>query len=169
MNHYDDLQRFKDKTRNQALDFKDFSAQSQANDQGSWAILNQLLPATDANTLAAGGHVSVAAPQPVSAETFALGESAIAEEMTPAHLAHTEVPSILKDVAQQLASEHQDVVATVQTPVLAAARIQSPEPVLPQEQVNFSRLFAPAVSTPKPTAEKNQPLNSLLERIATCR
>ena len=133
------------------------------------AILNQLLPATDANTLAAGGHVSVAAPQPVSAETFALGESAIAEEMTSAHLAHTEVPSILKDVAQQLASEHQDVVATVQTPVLAAARIQSPEPVLPQEQVNFSRLFAPAVSTPKPTAEKNQPLNSLLERIATCR
>jgi hypothetical protein len=36
-------------------------------------------------------------------------------------------------------------------------------------EVNFSRLFAPATNTPTPTAEKNQPLNSLLERIATCR
>jgi hypothetical protein len=57
MNHYDDLQRFKDKTRSQALDFKDFSAQNHAREQGNWAIINQLLPATEVNSLA-GGHVS---------------------------------------------------------------------------------------------------------------
>jgi hypothetical protein len=28
MNHYDDLQRFKDKTRNQKYEFKDLSAQN---------------------------------------------------------------------------------------------------------------------------------------------
>lgn len=55
MNHYDDLQRFKDKTRNQALDFKDFSGQNQVSDQGSWAILNQLQPQAENDTFAHGG------------------------------------------------------------------------------------------------------------------
>jgi hypothetical protein len=47
MNHYDDLQRFKDKTRNQKYEFKDLSAQNLSPDHGSWAIMNQLAPATE--------------------------------------------------------------------------------------------------------------------------
>jgi len=44
MNHYDDLQRFKDKTRTQKLAFKDLSGQSSVAERGDWAIINQLSP-----------------------------------------------------------------------------------------------------------------------------
>ncbi|WP_376752791.1 cellulose biosynthesis protein BcsO, partial [Atlantibacter hermannii] len=37
MKNYDDLQRFKDKTRTGAIDFKDMSAQSQQQSSGNWA------------------------------------------------------------------------------------------------------------------------------------
>lgn len=164
MNHYDDLQRFKDKTRNQALDFKDFSGQNQVSEQGSWAILNQLLPATATNALAAGGHVSLPVPQPVTPEAFALTEAAFVPDRVVIETVSHDAPSILNDVAEQLAATP-DTVSAAPAPAPAPARAVMPAPA----EVNFSRLFAPATNTPKPAAEKNQPLNSLLERIATCR
>lgn len=167
MNHYDDLQRFKDKTRNQALDFKDFSVQNQASDQGSWAILNQLLPQTETHAFAQGGHVSVAAPQPVSAETFTLTEATAIPDVIAVDIIPTHAPSIFQGVAEQLATPTESAPAPVPAP--APVRVAAPAPVQAPTEVNFSRLFAPAASTPKPAAEKNQPLNSLLERIATCR
>ena len=52
MNHYDDLQRFKDKTHTQNLTFKDLSGQSSVAERGDWAIMNQLVPSADEkNTL----------------------------------------------------------------------------------------------------------------------
>jgi hypothetical protein len=168
MNHYDDLQRFKDKTRNQALDFKDFSGQNQVSEQGSWAILNQLLPATATNALAAGGHVSLPVPQPVTPEAFALTEAAFVPDRVVIETVSHDGPSILNDVAEQLAATP-DTVSAAPAPAPAPAP-ESVRAVMPAPaEVNFSRLFAPATNTPKPTAEKNQPLNSLLERIATCR
>jgi len=164
MNHYDDLQRFKDKTRNQALDFKDFSGQNQVSEQGSWAILNQLLPATATNALAAGGHVSLPVPQPVTPEAFALTEAAFMPDRVVIETVSHDAPSILHDVAEQLAVTP-DTVSAAPAPDSTRAVMPAPAPA----EVNFSRLFAPATNTPKPTAEKNQPLNSLLERIATCR
>lgn len=169
MNHYDDLQRFKDKTRNQALDFKDFSVQNQASDQGSWAILNQLTPQTETQTFAQGGHVSVAAPQPVSAETFTLAEAAPVAERVTVDVVPAHAPSIFQGVAEQLATQPETPPAPIPTPAPAPVRAAAPVPAQAPTDVNFSRLFAPAVSTPKPAAEKNQPLNSLLERIASCR
>lgn len=167
MNHYDDLQRFKDKTRNQALDFKDFSVQNQASDQGSWAILNQLTPQTETQAFAQGGHVSVAAPQPVSAETFTLAEAAPVPEIVTVDVVPAHAPSIFQGVAEQLAAQPETPSAPIPAP--APVRAAAPVPVQAPTDVNFSRLFAPAASTPKPAAEKNQPLNSLLERIASCR
>jgi hypothetical protein len=168
MNHYDDLQRFKDKTRSQALDFKDFSAQSHAQEQGNWAIINQLLPATEVNSLAAGGHVSLSAPQPVTEETFAVSELTPVPQALAVEPAPAPVSSILQGVDEQLASTHRQAPAI---PTPAPARVQVSHPVTEPEQgaVDFTRLFAPATTKPAPAAEKNQPLNSLLERIATCR
>lgn len=74
MNHYDDLQRFKDKTRNQKYEFKDLSAQNLSPDHGSWAIMNQLAPATEESKLAMGGHVSLPQPQAVAPDVFASDE-----------------------------------------------------------------------------------------------
>lgn len=168
MNHYDDLQRFKDKTRSQALDFKDFSSQSHAQEQGSWAIINQLLPATEVNSLAAGGHVSLSAPQPVTEETFAVSELTPVPQVLVVEPAPAPVSSILQGVDEQLATAPRQAPAM---PTPAPARVQVSHPVTEPEQgpVDFTRLFAPATAKPVPSAEKNQPLNSLLERIATCR
>jgi len=163
MNHYDDLQRFKDKTRNQALDFKDFSGQNQVSDQGSWAILNQLQPQAETDTFAHGGHVSLAAPQPVSAEIFTLAEATPLPDVAAVDIIPANASSIFQGVAEQLATQAESLPMPTPAPVRVAAPVHAPT------EVNFSRLFAPAASAPKPAAEKNQPLNSLLERIATCR
>ena len=163
MNHYDDLQRFKDKTRNQALDFKDFSGQNQVSDQGSWAILNQLQPQAETDTFAHGGHVSLAAPQPVSAEIFTLAEATPLPDAAAVDIIPSNASSIFQGVAEQLATQAESLPMPTPAPVRVAAPVHAPT------EVNFSRLFAPAASAPKPAAEKNQPLNSLLERIATCR
>lgn len=55
MNHYDDLQRFKEKTRTHSLKFKDLSSEAAAGEKGDWVILNQLIPAEEASSLAHGG------------------------------------------------------------------------------------------------------------------
>lgn len=189
MNHYDDLQRFKDKTSNQQYDFKDFSAQNTAHDQGSWALINQLSPASDENKLAMGGHVSLPQPQPINPTLFTTSEShstqhiaPVVEDVTPS------VAPLLRDVAQQLSTvapvnEPAPVAAlaptpVAQSPVAAPAVKPAPAPhysapVQPApaaaEPASYARLFAPKPADVKPATEKNQSLQSLLERIASCR
>ena len=171
MNNYDDLQRFKDKTHTQQHDFKDLSSQNLAHDHGNWAIINQLSPATEESALAMGGHVSLPIPQSVEPDTFARVEQppAVAAVDSPAPLPAA-APPIFQSVAAQLATP-------LAAPVLApAALITPPAPIsaplpaaAPAAPVNFSQLFAPKAAEAKPVVEKNQPLKSLLERIASCR
>ncbi|GJL33271.1 hypothetical protein TUM17576_00910 [Enterobacter hormaechei] len=194
MNHYDDLQRFKDKTRNQKYEFKDLSAQNLSPDQGSWAIMNQLAPASETSKLAMGGHVSLPQPQAIAPDVFASAErheiveipesidsrensestESSNESVLPpvvAEVPATTAPSIFRDIARQLASQS--------TTSAAPAAQQAAEPVLPAatnspassatESADYSRLFATKATEAKPTVEKNQPLQSLLERIASCR
>ena len=144
MNNYDDLQRFKDKTHTQQHDFKDFSSQNLAHDYGNWAIINQLSPATEESALAMGGHVSLPVPQSVDADTFALKAQPFA------------APAALIPAAE---------------PVPMPAPSPAPASIAPAvaASVNFSQLFAPKAAEAKPVVEKNQPLKSLLERIASCR
>jgi len=177
MNHYDDLQRFKDKTRTQHLDFKDLSSQNQGSEQGNWAIINQLSPATEESTLAMGGHVSAAIPQAVNPEIFAVNPTTPpADTFSPQALASAPAAatSLLQDVASQLsaAPEPEAAPEPAITPAPLAAAPAPQRPVAPAPAaapVNFAQLFAPKVTETKPAAEKNQPLKSLLERIASCR
>lgn len=172
MNHYDDLQRFKDKTRTQHLDFKDLSSQNQGSEQGNWAIINQLSPATEESTLAMGGHVSAAIPQAVNPEIFAVNPTTPpADAMTHASPESAPVTtSLFQDVASQLAVPPQPEAAPAPEPVaIAPAPQRSVTPAPAAAPVNFAQLFAPKVTETKPAAEKNQPLKSLLERIASCR
>ncbi len=169
MNNYDDLQRFKDKTHTQQHDFKDLSSQNLANDYGSWAIINQLSPATEESALAMGGHVSLPVPQSVEPDTFARVEQPLAAPAAqiPAPLPDA-APPIFQSVAAQLATPPA-------APVLAPAALITPPTPTPAvapvaaAPVNFSQLFAPKAAEAKPAVEKNQPLKSLLERIASCR
>lgn len=59
MSHYDDLQRFQEKTRTQNLNFQDLSSQAATREHGDWAILNQLNPGAEKpSSLALGGSVA---------------------------------------------------------------------------------------------------------------
>lgn len=71
MKNYDDLQRFKDKTRTGAIEFKDMSAQNQQLEVSNWAIIKQLMNTDgDDSVLAQAGSISVPAPQAVKADEF---------------------------------------------------------------------------------------------------
>jgi hypothetical protein len=184
MNHYDDLQRFKDKTRNQKYEFKDLSAQNLSPDHGSWAIMNQLAPASETSKLAMGGHVSLPQPQAIAPDVFASAErheiveipesidssensestESSNESVLPpvdAEIPAATAPSIFRDIAEQLASQST-------APAAPAAR-QAAEPVLPAatnspassatESADYSRLFATKATEAKPTVEKTNLYN----------
>lgn len=176
MNNYDDLQRFKDKTHTQQHDFKDFSSQNLAHDHGNWAIINQLSPATEESVLAMGGHVSLPVPQSVDPDTFALKEPPFTAPvaLTPAPLPDAALP-IFQSVAAQLATPPAAPVPAPAALITPLAPMSAPVPVTATASrpaaapVNFSQLFAPKIAEAKPAVEKNQPLKSLLERIASCR
>ncbi|SSW78914.1 Uncharacterised protein [Klebsiella pneumoniae] len=83
MNHYDDLQRFQEKTRTQNLNFQDLSSQAATREHGDWAILNQLNPGAEKpSSLALGGSVSAPLPQSVPADLFRQVEAAVAAAPT---------------------------------------------------------------------------------------
>jgi hypothetical protein len=190
MNHYDDLQRFKEKTRTQSLHFKDLSSQSAAREQGDWVILNQLAPGEKESSLAMGGSVSLPLPQQVPADTFLWVEAAPAQaapEPTPPILtpepppaAAVVVPAAVapSPVAQAAAPAEAVPAIPAAAPIPAPAPATAPAPSmspppsaaprpLPAAE-GYAHLFATKVAEPA-AKDKDQPLKSLLERIATCR
>ncbi|XXD07636.1 cellulose biosynthesis protein BcsO [Klebsiella sp. R445] len=191
MNHYDDLQRFKEKTRTQSLHFKDLSSQAPTREQGDWIILNQLTPGEEKETsLAMGGSVSLPIPQPVPADMFHWVEAEpvpspapiaaptpVVEQAatlpTPQPLvspvivaAPVEPPPLVTPTAPPVMAEPAPAIAAAPAP---APRI-APRPAATPTQTHdgFAHLFAAKAAEPA-VKNKDQPLKSLLERIATCR
>lgn len=71
MKNYDDLQRFKEKTQTQDINFRDMSGQSLENDQQRWAIIQQLSEETNHHdVLETGQRIDRAQPQPVKSDAF---------------------------------------------------------------------------------------------------
>lgn len=172
MKNYDDLQRFKDKTRTGAIDFKDMSAQSQQQSSGNWAIIKQLASEGDEQTLIAqGGSVSTPVPQSVDARVF---------ESSPSP---TATPLFAGLAPQQTETRHAPaqapLLSQVPAPASVAAPVQSPsapsaapvnEVATGQHQaVRFDRLFATKGASPTGENAKDIPLQTLLETIASCR
>ena len=183
MNHYDDLQRFKEKTRTQSLHFKDLSSQSAAREQGDWVILNQLAPGEKESSLAMGGSVSLPLPQQVPADTFLWVEPEPAPPILtpePPPAAPVVVPAAVapSPVAQAAAPAEPVPAIPAAAPISAPAPVTAPAPAmspppsaaprpLPASE-GYAHLFATKVAEPA-AKDKDQPLKSLLERIATCR
>ncbi|EPY1511928.1 cellulose biosynthesis protein BcsO [Klebsiella quasipneumoniae] len=158
MNHYDDLQRFQEKTRTQNLKFQDLSSQAATREHGDWAILNQLNPGAEKpSSLALGGSVSAPLPQSVPAALFHQIEAA----PQPAVETATAAP---EPVRQQPAVTPAPSIPAPE-PAMAPPRM-APRPAPTAE--NYAHLFA-AKSAEPVAKNKDQPLKSLLERIATCR
>lgn len=189
MNHYDDLQRFKEKTRTQGLKFKDLSSETTVGEKGDWTILNQLMPVTEEPTLAMGGTASSPLPQLVSADTFSSVESqpvqitpppstvapfvavpeSVAVSAPPVPVAPVAVETVVQERVTPPESVHQAVVSQL-TPASVPAPAIRPRPAIAPATEGFAHLFATKTAAPEPVAEgKDQPLKSLLERIAACR
>lgn len=176
MNHYDDLQRFQEKTRTQNLKFQDLSSQAATREHGDWAILNQLNPGAEKpSSLALGGSVSAPLPQSVPADLFRQVEAAVAAAPASDPVASA-APAAPQPVVETAAAAPEPV---RQEPAVAPAPpIPAPEPAMaPSPRIaprpapaaeNYAHLFA-AKSAEPVTKNKDQPLKSLLERIATCR
>lgn len=176
MNHYDDLQRFQEKTRTQNLNFQDLSSQAATREHGDWAILNQLNPGAEKpSSLALGGSVSAPLPQSVPADLFLQVEAAVAAAPASDPVASA-APAAPQPVVETAAAAPEPV---RQEPAVAPAPpIPAPEPAMaPPPRMaprpapaaeNYAHLFA-AKSAEPVTKNKDQPLKSLLERIATCR
>ncbi|HBQ3997359.1 TPA: cellulose biosynthesis protein BcsO [Klebsiella pneumoniae] len=185
MNHYDDLQRFQEKTRTQNLNFQDLSSQAATREHGDWAILNQLNPGAEKpSSLALGGSVSAPLPQSVPADLFRQVEAAVAAAPTsdPVVSAASAAPATPQPVVETAAAAPDPVrqepaltpapsipaseSAMASEPAMAPPPRMAPRPAPAAE--NYAHLFA-AKSAEPVAKNKDQPLKSLLERIATCR
>ena len=112
MNHYDDLQRFQEKTRTQNLNFQDLSSQAATQEHGDWAILNQLNPGAEkSSSLALGGSVSAPLPQSVPADLFRQVEAAVAAAPTsdPVVSAASAAPATSQPVVETAAAAPEPV------------------------------------------------------------
>ena len=185
MKSYDDLQRFKDKTRTGAIGFKDMSAQTQQLNTSHWAIIKQLAGEDDDSVLAQAGSIAVPVPQAVKPGEFnaAFAEKAAVQQSVPGGLAAA-VP-VEKAAQLPLAEEKTAAVSLFEqlapaavAPAPAAvtpAPVPAPEPAKPvaaptkAEPVRFEQLFAAKGSTTANHPAKDLPLQPLLEMIASCR
>ncbi|HBW1628479.1 TPA: cellulose biosynthesis protein BcsO [Klebsiella quasipneumoniae] len=178
MNHYDDLQRFQEKTRTQNLKFQDLSSQAATREHGDWAILNQLNPGAEKpSSLALGGSVSTPLPQSVPADLFHQIEAAVAAAPASASVvpAAPAAPAAPQPAVETATAAPEPV--RQEPAVTPAPSIPAPEPAMAPPRMaprpaptaeNYAHLFA-AKSAEPVAKNKDQPLKSLLERIATCR
>lgn len=171
MKHYDDLQRFKDKTRTGAINFKDMSAQTQTADSGRWAIIKQLNQnPDDDNALSHADSVSVPAPQSVKADEFDIrhAKPAPAPAVAPPAAGQS---TIMASVASSVAStlfEQLSPAPAAQPRAPAPVPPPSPPPRQQAEAVPFNKLFAAKAAPAATHAGKDLPLQPLLEMIASC-
>ena len=178
MNHYDDLQRFQEQTRTQNLNFQDLSSQAATREHGDWAILNQLNPGAEKpSSLALGGSVSAPLPQSVPADLFHQIEAAVAAAPASASVvpAAPAAPAAPQPAVETATAAPEPV--RPEPAVTPAPSIPAPEPAMAPPRMaprpaptaeNYAHLFA-AKSAEPVAKNKDQPLKSLLERIATCR
>ncbi|EIA8115362.1 cellulose biosynthesis protein BcsO, partial [Escherichia coli] len=173
-----DLQRFQEKTRTQNLKFQDLSSQAATREHGDWAILNQLNPGAEKpSSLALGGSVSAPLPQSVPADLFHQIEAAVAAAPASASVvpAAPAAPAAPQPAVETATAAPEPV--RQEPAVTPAPSIPAPEPAMAPPRMaprpaptaeNYAHLFA-AKSAEPVAKNKDQPLKSLLERIATCR
>ena len=196
MKNYDDLQRFKDKTRTDTIDFKDMSAQNQPADTSNWAIIKQLKNAEgEGSVLSNAGSISVPVPQAVKADEFDTSHfrplvaqpiSNSASQGSILNSLNSVLPATKAEIFQPEQSQHTTETLFEQlAPVIAQpepvreplketmkpAAVSAPQAsaLVKTEPVRFDKLFAAKGYTARSHPAKDLPLQPLLEMIASCR
>ncbi|MDU1058932.1 MAG: cellulose biosynthesis protein BcsO [Leclercia adecarboxylata] len=167
MKNYDDLQRFKDKTRTGDIHFKDLSAQNKQASSSGWAIINQLAGVDSDAVLAKAGSVAVPVPQAVKPGELDAAFASLTK--TPVAEPAGSAPSILQSITSgsadkeaqtqlhpaspslfdQLRPEAAPQAAVKETPVAAAPSAFHSAPALAPVPASVP-VSAAAVNTPKP-------------------
>ncbi|MGQ9453581.1 cellulose biosynthesis protein BcsO [Leclercia sp. TB492] len=167
MKNYDDLQRFKDKTRTGDIHFKDLSAQNKQASSSGWAIINQLAGVDSDAVLAKAGSIAVPVPQAVKpgeldAAFASLTKTPVAEPAGSATSilqsitsgsadkeAQTQLHPASPSLFDQLRPEAAPQAAVKETPVAAAPSAFHSAPALAPVPASVP-VSAAAVNTPKP-------------------
>jgi len=167
MKNYDDLQRFKDKTRTGDINFKDLSAQNKQASNSGWAIINQLAGVDSDAALAKAGSVAVPVPQAMKPGELDAAFASLTK--TPVAEPAGSAPSILQSITSgsadkeaqtqlhpaspslfdQLRPEAAPQAAVKETPVAAAPSAFHSAPALAPVPASVP-VPAAAVNTPKP-------------------
>ncbi|MGK3124363.1 cellulose biosynthesis protein BcsO [Candidatus Pantoea formicae] len=143
MKNYDDLQRFKEKTKTLDIAFKDMSGQSLEADHSQWAIIRQLGTHNEPE-LGSGQRIDLPQPQPIRGDEFVAPAQPAPAAVAP--LSGTTRGSILDSLA-------------------ATAPVESTPAVPP---TGVSSLFPPAqAAKPAPSVIAQAPKATHVERQAT--
>ncbi|MFK3710114.1 cellulose biosynthesis protein BcsO [Leclercia adecarboxylata] len=166
MKNYDDLQRFKDKTRTGDIHFKDLSAQNKQASNSGWAIINQLAGVDSDAALAKAGSVAVPVPQAVKpgeldAAFASLTKTPVAEPVgsAPSILqslsaesadkpAQTQLNPAAPSLFDQLRPEATPHATVKETPVAAAPSAFHPAPALAPVQAPAETVIPPKPAEP---------------------
>ncbi|WP_158780690.1 cellulose biosynthesis protein BcsO [Pantoea sp. BAV 3049] len=105
MKSYDDLQRFKEKTQTNHIEFKDMSEQTRNSDSANWAIIKQLMDEGAESALGNGQSVHVTAPQPVAEDLFSLPSTPPVSQAAPAQPQSPQRPAQPANVAAFVAAK----------------------------------------------------------------
>ncbi|QBR49636.1 cellulose biosynthesis protein BcsO [Erwinia sp. QL-Z3] len=144
MKSYDDLQRFKEKTQTNHIEFKDMSEQTKNSDSANWAIIKQLMNDGAESALGNGQRIDVPAPQPIAEDSLdaLLGHAAQpvqppVQQPKPPHQPPTHAPShsvaplVAKPAAAQIGGSLLDSISASLKPAPVAEPAPKPQAVNP--------------------------------------
>lgn len=167
MKSYDDLQRFKEKTQTNHIEFKDMSEQTKNSDSANWAIIKQLMNDGAESALGNGQRIDVPAPQPIAEDSLEalLGQAApLAQQPKPQPLTpaptHSVAPLVAKPAATQIGASLLDSISASLKPVPEAEPAPQQAPVQAVNPFNEAQtplapaqpFVAPAAAQPAPSA-----------------
>ncbi|MCX0498532.1 cellulose biosynthesis protein BcsO [Erwinia billingiae] len=162
MKSYDDLQRFKEKTQTNHIEFKDMSEQTKNSDGANWAIIKQLMNDGAESALGNGQRIDVPAPQPIAEDSLdaLLGQAAQplqppVQQPKPQHQPPTNAPShsvaplVAKPAAAQIGGSLLDSISASLKPAPVAEPAPKPQAVNPfNESQNPLASAQPAFAAP---------------------
>ncbi|WP_421507566.1 cellulose biosynthesis protein BcsO [Erwinia rhapontici] len=188
MNSYDDLQRFKEKTQTNHIEFKDMSEQTLNSTTTNWAIIKQLLNEGAGSVLDNSQRIDRAVPQPVDFAAFTSSsvENAPAISSLPVQSFVPATPDASDRVGASLldsiSASLQPAAVVPAQPVFQAPTAPVPQPVATQPviaahspadeapaNVSYKQLFSTAAAPGSAALPKDMLLHPLLEKIASCR
>jgi hypothetical protein len=175
MKSYDDLQRFKEKTQTNHIEFKDMSEQTKNSDSANWAIIKQLMNDGAESALGNGQRIDVPAPQPIAEDSLDALLGQAAQPVQPVQLpkpphqppthapSHSVAPLVAKPAAAQMGASLLDSISASLKPAPVAEPAPEPQAVNPVNEAqnplaSAQPAFAtPAAATPAAAAPAAQP------------